>query len=393
MATEDDTAVGIDVDRAFGEFEWPEVGGVDLRSDRYAMDPFGEGFDTTNLSAEAKGNPFRFQGHYLDEDTDTYDMQARSYRPLLGRFLTQDRFESPTADQGLQVDPSLNNRYGFAGGNPTTRVELDGHKNGGPSGDGPSTPLGRKPSADERQTRRRSIKHINTSRANAERSIAQENAQIAGGHQPPRRQLLAEEANRFLNAYRRKHDLTTRETENLASVFQTLTGSADADEPGWSRALKSIGITPEVVGTSALPCGFFCGALKSTVGRAATVVRRVLPGRGTTAARGGAAIARYDADFAMRQVFAGRTAKVTEWARFADAQGWQRVQSGAGPLKFRDANGVDRLVIKRGSERTPGSERPDIAIRDAGGTRVDTWGNPVTRRSPGNHTPVEWDLP
>lgn len=36
---------------------------------------------------------------------------------------------------------------------------------------------------------------------------------------------------------------------------------------------------------------------------------------------------------------------------------------------------------------------PHVEMRNAAGQRVDPFGNAVTRRSPGNHTPIEWDLP
>jgi len=55
-------------------------------------------------------------------------MQARQYRPDIGRFLTQDRFESASGDVRLQSDPLTQNRYAFAGGNPVSRVEWDGHR-------------------------------------------------------------------------------------------------------------------------------------------------------------------------------------------------------------------------------------------------------------------------
>lgn len=62
-----------------------------------------------------------------------------------------------------------------------------------------------------------------------------------------------------------------------------------------------------------------------------------------------------------------------------------------GPVKYTDANGVVRLTAKRGSARAPGSGGPHVELRNAGGYRVDPYGNLVTRKSPGNHTPIEWD--
>jgi RHS repeat-associated protein len=80
------------------------------------------------LSEAARDNPLRFQGHYYDAEVKTYDMRARSYRPDLGRFLGQDRFESAQGDLRLQSDPLMQNRYVFASANPVENVEFDGHE-------------------------------------------------------------------------------------------------------------------------------------------------------------------------------------------------------------------------------------------------------------------------
>lgn len=101
----------------------------------YDYDPYGE-LDRTpsatgdldaGLSTEAKDNPFRFQGFYYDSGVKTYDMHARAYRPEVGRFLSQDLYASAAGDQALQADPLTQNRYAFAGANPVTNVEFDGH--------------------------------------------------------------------------------------------------------------------------------------------------------------------------------------------------------------------------------------------------------------------------
>ena len=104
-------------------------------TDRYQLDPFGATRNEEDLDASAKTNPFRFQGHYLDPAAGTYDMQARSYRPDTGRFLTQDRYADPSSDLALQSDPSTNNRYAFLGGDPVTQSEYDGHRIYGAKGD------------------------------------------------------------------------------------------------------------------------------------------------------------------------------------------------------------------------------------------------------------------
>lgn len=110
-------------------------------NERYEYDPYGqlqanagEQRPGQGLSEAAADNPFRFQGFYEDEGVGTYDMQARPYAPNMGRFLTQDRFEDPNRDLAIQSDPLTQGRYTFAGGNPTSRVEFDGHFSGNEGG-------------------------------------------------------------------------------------------------------------------------------------------------------------------------------------------------------------------------------------------------------------------
>jgi RHS repeat-associated protein len=109
--------------------------------DKYDFDPYGElerqdfrsGHPASaedQLSGQAQDNPFRYEGFYYDASVRTYDMQARDYRPDIGRFLTQDRFEDAGTDVALQGDPLTNNRYVFSGGNPVGSVEYDGHTPG-----------------------------------------------------------------------------------------------------------------------------------------------------------------------------------------------------------------------------------------------------------------------
>ncbi|MGI5377900.1 PrsW family glutamic-type intramembrane protease [Streptomyces sp. CA-251387] len=86
-----------------------------------------------------------------------------------------------------------------------------------------------------------------------------------------------------------------------------------------------------------------------------------------------------------------RTASgIAKWAR---EQGWTETQTQNGPPKFVDENGIVRVTLKQGSSRAPGSGMPHVEIRNAQGERIDPQGNPVTRKSPGNHTPIVWDLP
>jgi RHS repeat-associated protein len=79
------------------------------------------------LASDAQANKYRFEGFYYDSGVETYDMLARPYRPDTGQFLVADRFQAALGDQELAADPLTQNRYAFAGGNPTSNVEYDGH--------------------------------------------------------------------------------------------------------------------------------------------------------------------------------------------------------------------------------------------------------------------------
>ena len=107
----------------------------------------------------------------------------------------------------------------------------------------------------------------------------------------------------------------------------------------------------------------------------------------------GGSLVPYDADFAMGQLTRNGTAKASELEEFGGRQGWIRSQTEGGPAKFSDENGVIRLTIKRGSDRAAGSADPHVEIRNALGQRIDSFGNVVSRKSPGNHTPIIWNLP
>ena len=82
------------------------------------------------------------------------------------------------------------------------------------------------------------------------------------------------------------------------------------------------------------------------------------------------------------------TTTATEIIQKSEDVGFTQSQSGNGPLKMVDENGVPRVTIKSGSSRTPGSEGPHVELRDSNGQRVNPQGEPVTRRSPENHTPI-----
>jgi RHS repeat-associated protein len=72
-------------------------------------------------------NFYRFNGKRFDPASGTYDMGFRDYDPGLNRYLTRDTYNGALADLKLTTDPFTGNRYAFAGGNPITGIELDGH--------------------------------------------------------------------------------------------------------------------------------------------------------------------------------------------------------------------------------------------------------------------------
>jgi len=116
---------------ANGSVEYLEDEDGERDGQAYAYDPYGQAQGTssneTNLSQAAQANPFRFEGHRYDPSVKTYDMGARAYRPDMGRFTAEDRFEDSSGELALESDPLTQERYAFAGGNPVNLVEFDGH--------------------------------------------------------------------------------------------------------------------------------------------------------------------------------------------------------------------------------------------------------------------------
>ncbi|MEU0880187.1 RHS repeat-associated core domain-containing protein [Lentzea sp. NPDC005914] len=72
-------------------------------------------------------NFYRFNGKRWDSTTGSYDMGFRDYNPGLNRFLTRDSYNGALADLQLGTSAWTGNRYAFTGGNPISRVEIDGH--------------------------------------------------------------------------------------------------------------------------------------------------------------------------------------------------------------------------------------------------------------------------
>ncbi|MGP3950163.1 golvesin C-terminal-like domain-containing protein [Streptomyces sp. 7N604] len=88
------------------------------------------GVDKPGEDGEEKEDPYnsyRFNAQRYDTSSGSYDMGFRTYDPGLNRFLTRDMYGGALADMGLVTDPFTGNRYAFAGGNPISFVEIDGH--------------------------------------------------------------------------------------------------------------------------------------------------------------------------------------------------------------------------------------------------------------------------
>ncbi|MEW2506025.1 RHS repeat-associated core domain-containing protein [Amycolatopsis sp. NPDC047767] len=83
--------------------------------------------DTQNPGKEPY-NFYRYNGKRWDSASGSYDMGFRDYNPSLNRFLTRDSYNGALADLNLGTDPWTANRYAFSGGNPISRIELDGHE-------------------------------------------------------------------------------------------------------------------------------------------------------------------------------------------------------------------------------------------------------------------------
>jgi RHS repeat-associated protein len=68
-------------------------------------------------------NAFRFNAARVSSTTGTLNMGARTYDPSINRFVSRDSYNAAGADAGL----SGASRYAFAGGNPISNIEADGH--------------------------------------------------------------------------------------------------------------------------------------------------------------------------------------------------------------------------------------------------------------------------
>lgn len=85
-------------------------------------DALTTGLDKTDDGITFPYNSYRFNSARVAVSTGNLDMGARTYNPNINQFLSRDSYSGSGADTGL-----IGGRYGFAGGNPISNVELDGH--------------------------------------------------------------------------------------------------------------------------------------------------------------------------------------------------------------------------------------------------------------------------
>jgi RHS repeat-associated protein len=111
----------------------------------YGYDPYGgedekltkelkQGSDWEKTPATDPLNAYRYTGKREDSGSGMIDMGARRFNPDTARFMSSDFFTGALADIALSTDPLTQNRFGFAGANPVTYVEVDGHGAQNPNG-------------------------------------------------------------------------------------------------------------------------------------------------------------------------------------------------------------------------------------------------------------------
>ncbi|SHF14153.1 RHS repeat-associated core domain-containing protein [Seinonella peptonophila] len=86
----------------------------------YTYDAFGNIISETGTVE----NPYRYAGYCYDKEIGLYYLQARYYKPDIGRFLTLD------PDPGDEDDSLTQNGYIYGDNNPVMKVDPDGNTSG-----------------------------------------------------------------------------------------------------------------------------------------------------------------------------------------------------------------------------------------------------------------------
>jgi RHS repeat-associated protein len=85
-------------------------------TDTYTFDAFGAPIASTGTTA----NNFLYSGEWLDPNLSFYNLRARYYNMLTGRFETMDPYA------GRIMDPATLHKYTYTRNNPTNRVDPSG---------------------------------------------------------------------------------------------------------------------------------------------------------------------------------------------------------------------------------------------------------------------------
>lgn len=89
----------------------------------YTYDAWGncqESYTSANSTSAARKNPFRYRGYYYDVDLQMYYLQSRYYDPVIGRFISPDKF----ATTGQSVLGA--NMFAYCMNDPVNRIDIEG---------------------------------------------------------------------------------------------------------------------------------------------------------------------------------------------------------------------------------------------------------------------------
>lgn len=335
-------------------------------------------FGRALISVERVRHPLRLPGQYHDDETGLHYAVARYYSPELGRFLSMDPHRVPGA--------SLN-YYTYCDGDPVNRVD--------PTGEISLTlgtvliavavgvAVGAAIGAGVELYKQRNQEHTDWGQVGTAAIIGG----CLGGIGAAVGAVATAATVGALGVIG-----AGAAAGGLGSAVQYCVQAGGQDHWDWSQFGTSVAVGAGIGAITAGIGGIIASRAAPATEEAAEIATAETEEVATQAAKPTGSEGAGDAAGTGDPFASGTTPKASEIENWAQEQGWTRSQTENGPIKYTDENGVVRATIKRGSPRTPGSENPHVELRNAQGERVDTQGNPVTRRSTGNHTPVDWDL-